>query len=638
MASMLLAALRVSLGLETDAFEKGSNTAQKEAAKLRRHLEQTAERIGNLGQKMSIGLTAPLVALGAASVSAAQESAQAMAQVNAALESMGPVAGRSADQLAKQAEQLMRISTFDDDEILKSVTANMLTFGNVSGEAFDRAQKAAVNLSVRLGQDLQSSAIQIGKALNDPIKGITALSRVGVSFTEDQKNMIKAMVAAGDTMGAQKIILGELERQYGGAAQAQRDATPSAAFKNAWDNLTETIGGKLLPALTPLLNGLAAVIDKFNGLPPGVQTAAVGLAAFVAAVGPVLMAVGGMISAIGTIGPVLAPVIAAFTTFGTVIVSGVIPALGSLLVALAPFAVPLAALAAAVVGVYVAWKNWDKITAYVRQLYAEVKAWVVDKLGEAFDFVVRKVGAVKDAFFKLYDAVVGHSYVPDMVDGIEKHFNRLPVVMVKVAKDATRDVGLSFKGLEKDIGQNVGSIAKKVDQDLARPLRGITDEVVDQFARMSAGVIVSIDNTVRAIKSGDWVGSILGVLDVVTRVVDVVRQAQGKPPLDRTGGNGGQAPGFATGGSFRVGGQAGIDKNLISFRATKGEMVDIRRPGQDLGGKTGGDTYHFSGNLLTPEFWQQINAGHAAAARQGATGGAQIALQQMGRARQRALA
>jgi hypothetical protein len=49
-------------------------------------------------------------------------------------------------------------------------------------------------------------------------------------------------------------------------------------------------------------------------------------------------------------------------------------------------------------------------------------------------------------------------------------------------------------------------------------------------------------------------------------------------------------PGFKTGGSFKVGGNAGIDQNVVSFRATAGEIVNIERPGNDNGG--GGGTWH----------------------------------------------
>jgi hypothetical protein len=85
----------------------------------------------------------------------------------------------------------------------------------------------------RLGTDLKGSAVQLGKALNDPIAGVGALSRVGVTFTETQKDMIKTMVEAGNVAGAQTLILDELGKEFGGSAKALADpvtqlATPGA--------------------------------------------------------------------------------------------------------------------------------------------------------------------------------------------------------------------------------------------------------------------------------------------------------------------------------------------------------------------------------------------------------------------------
>ncbi len=88
-------------------------------------------------------------------------------------------------------------------------------------------------------------------------------------------------------------------------------------------------------------------------------------------------------------------------------------------------------------------------------------------------------------------------------------------------------------------------------------------------------------------------------------------------------------PGFATGGSFTVGGMGGIDKNVVSFRASKGEMVDIRKPGADRG--SGGDSYFFEGNMMTPEFWDMVNRGDMVAAQRGAAGGSAMAQADMRR-------
>lgn len=74
----------------------------------------------------------------------------------------------------------------------------------------------------------------------------------------------------------------------------------------------------------------------------------------------------------------------------------------------------------------------------------------------------------------------------------------------------------------------------------------------------------------------------------------------------------GELPGFATGGSFRVGGRGGIDQNLVAFRATRGEMVDIRKPGNDNGGNGPVhiyQTYQFEGVAVTQDqFFQGLQA------------------------------
>ncbi|OYW85670.1 MAG: hypothetical protein B7Z20_08685, partial [Sphingobium sp. 32-64-5] len=226
MAGAVVGALRVTLGIDTAAFEEGLGIAQKRLNAAGKKMQEVGESMASVGSNLSVAVTAPLLAAGAAAVQGAQAQAQAMAQVNAALESMGPVAGRTAEQLLAASDAMEMNSLFDGDEILSKVTANLLTFGNVAGEQFDRAQQAAVDLSTRMGTDLQSSALLVGKALNDPIKGMTALGKAGIQFSEDQKAAIKAMVETGNIAGAQNIILGELGKQYNGAAKAAADTDP----------------------------------------------------------------------------------------------------------------------------------------------------------------------------------------------------------------------------------------------------------------------------------------------------------------------------------------------------------------------------------------------------------------------------
>ncbi|RYE74863.1 MAG: hypothetical protein EOP19_27000, partial [Hyphomicrobiales bacterium] len=257
--------------------------------------------MATVGAGMTAAITAPLIAAGFAASQAATEAADAMGQVEAALKSMGDASGKTKGELAGLAEGLMRSSLYDDDDILRQVTANLLTFGRIAGSEFDRAQQAAVDLATRMKTDLQSATLLVGKALNDPIKGMTALGRAGIQFTAAQKDQIKSLTAAGKAAQAQGIILTELERQFGGAAAAAQATDPYDRMRDALNSLSESAGGVINRFLTPMLNALAALFDKFNALSPQMQTFAVAGAAVAAALGPALIAIGSVVGAIGAL-------------------------------------------------------------------------------------------------------------------------------------------------------------------------------------------------------------------------------------------------------------------------------------------------------------------------------------------------
>lgn len=453
--------LFASLTLESVSFMSGLKAADKELRATQKTFANVGKQMQNVGAVMTVAVTAPFVALVSNAIPAAVESQQAMAQVNAALASMGPAAGRTSEQLVGLAGKLQDISVFDDDEILKSVTANLLTFGNVSGAAFDRAQLAAVNLSARMGTDLQSAALMVGKALNDPIKGLASLGRAGIQFSTDQKDAIKAMVAGGNAAGAQAIMLGELEKQFGGAAAAQRGATPTAEMDQAWRTFQETVGGAALQVLPSITNALTGLLNAFNQLSPGMQTFVIGGAAVAAALGPVVAGIGGLVTIVGAALPVLAPLTAG--VLGLAVAEGTAAtasyAFGA---ALLPILGPIALVTAAVGAVVLAVRNWDKIQPYVDKvvgwmgaLYTGVKTWIVDRLAGVWKSVTDKVAVVKQAFFGLYDAVVGHSYIPDMVNGIAEHMARLDGVMVRVAQGATGKTGQAFDELRGEIAASL---------------------------------------------------------------------------------------------------------------------------------------------------------------------------------------
>ncbi len=223
------------------------------------------------------------------SVSGFRDHQKVVAQTNAVLKSTKNAANTSVGAIGKLSDALERKSTVDGDVIQSG--ANMLaTFTNVQNrvgkgnDIFNRATATVLDMSVALGQDAPSSAIQLGKALNDPVKGITALQRVGVTFTKGQRDQIDAMVKAGNVAGAQKVILNELNKEFGGSAAAQGKALGAQGrLTVAWRQAQDTIGAALLPVVNELEGALAdrlpGAADKFAA---AVKTGDVQVRSFIA--------------------------------------------------------------------------------------------------------------------------------------------------------------------------------------------------------------------------------------------------------------------------------------------------------------------------------------------------------------------
>jgi hypothetical protein len=197
----------------------------------------------------------------------AQAYEKATAQLNAGIKSTGNLAGLSVEGLQAQAAALESLSAQDEIAIMKNqgLLQTFTNVRNVVGEGndiFDQATLAMLNMGAKMG-DNAGSAMQLGKALNDPLMGMNALRRVGVVFTEQQKQSIKTMVAAGDIMGAQKIILQELEVEFGGAAKAAGDTFAGAVFR-AKDKVAD-FARTLITNLQPIVLSVGKTIgDLWN--------------------------------------------------------------------------------------------------------------------------------------------------------------------------------------------------------------------------------------------------------------------------------------------------------------------------------------------------------------------------------------
>lgn len=194
---------------------------------------------GTLGALSAVILSGTI----AASVLDAQRLNSAVANTETIIRATEGAARLSTQQIQAMADALQFEVGVDATEIIEAQNI-LLTFRNVSGDVFREATGLAFDMAAVLGQDASAGAIQLGKALNDPVKGVTALARVGVTFTEQQKQQITTMVEAGDVVAAQGVILDELSSQLGGAAEASADTT--AKFTIAGRNIAREFGGPLI--------------------------------------------------------------------------------------------------------------------------------------------------------------------------------------------------------------------------------------------------------------------------------------------------------------------------------------------------------------------------------------------------------
>jgi hypothetical protein len=197
-----------------------------------------------------------------------EELHQATAQVQAVLTSTNQSAGLSMKQLEESAKSLSSNSKFGRADVF-GMQSLLLTFTSVKDKIFNEAQPAIMDLATRMGGDLKGASIQVGKALNDPIQGMTALRRVGVSFSESQKETIKRMQETGNLAGAQKIILSELATEFGGSAKAAFDADPLARFSKIMGSFKIAIGEvaeSVLVSLMPAFEYVAITFKKVGGV------------------------------------------------------------------------------------------------------------------------------------------------------------------------------------------------------------------------------------------------------------------------------------------------------------------------------------------------------------------------------------
>jgi hypothetical protein len=273
-----------TLGLRIDASGVVSGVAQAEHS-----LDSLGEKGLHIAERLektfvTLATTAGLGVLGEHLISESIQAQNAVAQLQSAVKAAGSESGVTSRELEELANHLQDVTTYSH-QATEGAEALLLTFQHITPENLKRATADITDLAARMGGDLQSAALQVGKALEDPERGLLALRRAGVVFSATEQGVIKDLYDTGHAAQAQELILAGLEKRFQGSAAAARDTLGGAlhgvamSMVDLFETTREESGGVIgslhsieeaAKALKPHMGELAEVA-KLVGLAFGAQ-------------------------------------------------------------------------------------------------------------------------------------------------------------------------------------------------------------------------------------------------------------------------------------------------------------------------------------------------------------------------------
>lgn len=640
MSNAIVGALRVTLGLDSAAFENGLSGAQKHLKEVGSRLQGLGGQISGVGKSLSVGITAPVAAaataFGAAVVSISRNITDLVGEAQTA-----GVAFEEFQKLKYVAEQnLVSVEALTDGLKEMQLRADELvqTGGGSAAEAFARLGYSAAELAEGLKAPEQLFEDIIGR-----LEGLDTAAQIRIADEifggTGGEQFVRLLEGGAD--GIQRL---KDEFVAMGGVVGQGEADQMVAFQKSLSDLGRAAQqvviaiatSGLLEFITGIAQSLAGWIRSLSEVNPGLVKWGAIIAGVAAAIGPLLVAIGAVVSAVGAILPILgavgaallsvpfapviagvAAVVAGFVLFKDEIVSALSTFSRALIDTLGPKIQPLfeamkgmvsalgeafaaifggsgsstvdltfwgevigrifgaavdiitgainvvtnilnalgallrgdfsamwgflgQAAGAALAGIGRAFQTLlPEVTTWVRQTYEAVREWLVGRFEDIVRGIGEKVARVTGFFRDMYIAVVGNSFVPDMV---------------------------------REIGDWMGG---KLRSALVDPAKSATDEASSAFAGMSSDVESQLEGLFKSISSKDWKGALGGIFGLMGK-------SSGKlGSIGRIGASlMGGLPGFKRGGSFNVGGSGTADSKLVAFRATPGERVDISTPRQ----------------------------------------------------------
>jgi phage-related protein len=566
--------MAANINIVSTLDDKSIKTAQRELDKLSENTKGFSKKMGEslknaggefveFGKKIGVAVIAAgagAVVLGKKLIDAGERASTSNSRITQIADSMDLFGDSTSDvtkRLIDLAEATAR-NTGVDQNAIKETQAKLLTFAelgktaNEVGGQFDRATQAAIDMAAAGFGSAENNAVQLGKALNDPIKGITALAKSGVTFTEVEKDRIKELVESNRIGEAQALVLEAIEKQVGGTAAATANA--SDRMKVAFSQLQERLGQKLLPVFErvtafmidkvfPVLENLATkgfaklreIIDRVR---PTVVKVATALRN---ALQPIIERIGKWMADNTDVVKVFFGVLAGIATVAA------IAGLAATLISLAnPVVLIIGAIAALAAGIYYAYTRFEGFRNVVDTVWQAIQTAVGFIVDEIVPRLITGFQVAADVVKTIFGFIVDN-VIPPLVKGFEVAFNLVRWYIDNIMKPAF-DIYVSIVRtavrIAKPIIQTIVTVVTNVVKGIKWAIDNIFKPAFDvavfavqvAAALIAAPLFIMVELVSAMITAVKWAfdnifkpvwntlsGFISGVIDKLQPVIDVLR-------------------------------------------------------------------------------------------------------------------
>lgn len=410
--------------------------------------------------------------------------------------------GMQVDELGRVNDVLVKTFTRTNTD-LRQLGEAMKYAGPVAAAAGVGFEEAAAAIGMMGNAGIQGS--MAGTSLRGAISRIlaptdgmaTAMERAGLNFTDangrilpladileqlaphaDDAGLFMQLFGqrAGPAMAALvsqgadslRTLTAELEASGGTAeriANAQMQGFNGAMkeLASAFEALQIAIAESgLLDFMTGLVKGLAEVIRNVSQADPQLLKFGTIFAGLAAAIGPVLVALGLMATGVAAIGAPVALVVAGIAALTAAVVA-FWPEITNAATAVQGFVLQIGEAVAQIPETFRQMK--DDALAHVQAMVDGITEWFSSsRLGRAVSTVTEGFSTITNGARDMWNDVVGNSWVPDMVLGVESWMDRLATSMPKAADTATGLVSDAFDG----VGQTISGTMRRAADEVAR--------------------------------------------------------------------------------------------------------------------------------------------------------------------------